>query len=424
MSKNNNQHSFFQLLASYLLVFIIFAVFSFVFTDPNLTLINNQFFINWQQFLWQNILPNIYLRSGIYIILITLLFLNYHCLIKFLPKKITIFNKKILFLLFFLVFFLLISYNALSHDLFNYIFNARMLIKYQANPHQLVALTFAYDPWSRFMHNIHTTAPYGQVWTFISTIPYYLGFDKFLITWLNFKAFAFLGMFITLLILKKFLVNEKNRNYKLAILFLNPLILIETIVNAHNDWWMMWPVLASFLLAKKFKKSHKKNYFLLILIVCLMFFSIFTKFASLVAIPFLIYYLIEEKLDQFKVFKKQLLTKAKKFINEYFWDLVSIAFFLPLFTARSQRFLTWYLIWPMAFLPLVKSKWWQNNLLIFSASGLVSYLIWIIYIPWLNFDRILPNVLFYKQLVLWLPVLFFNIFFLGKYIIQRAKNKA
>jgi len=423
MFKNNNLRPFFYFLTFYLFLFLIWTIFSFVFTDPNLILINNESFINWQKFLWENILPNTYLRTGIYLTLVTSLIINYLYLIKFWPKKINFSDKKILFFLIILFLILLFSYNALSHDVFNYIFNARMLIKYGANPHRVAALNFVDDPWLRFMHNVHTTAPYGQAWTIVSLIPYFFGFHKFLLTWINFKFFSLLGMVISYFCLNKLSVKKQENNSDLALLFLNPLILIETISNTHNDWWMMWPVLASFLFAKKFTQEKKKNYLWLILIILLMFFSILTKFASLVALPFLIYFLFMNKIEKISIFRNNFLKKLRIYIDQYFWDLISVSFFLPLFTARSQRFLTWYLIWPMTFLPLLKSKWWRNTLLIFSFSALLSYLAEIIYVPWLYFDQTLPNVLLYKKALLWTAPLLYNLFSSLNLIIKNVKNK-
>lgn len=379
--------------------------------------------INWQNFLWQKILPNHLLRIIIYLILTTALIINYFYLIKFWPKKTIFSNKKIVLLLILIVLLLLLSYNALSHDVFNYMFNARMLVKYSVNPHRVVALTFANDPWIRFMNNTHTAAPYGEVWSGISTIPYFFGFGKFIFTWLNFKIFAFLGLLISAFILNKLLIKDSQKNYRLAILLLNPLILIETLSSAHNDWWMMWPILLGFLLTKKFIKEGKKNFLLLCLIIVLILFSIFIKYTSLLIIPFFLYLFLENKIKNLSMAKNAWFVKARNFINYYFWDLMSIAFFVPLITARSQRFLTWYLIWPMAFLPLLKSKWWRNCLVIFSYSALFSYLPDIIYVTWLFFDRDLPNLLLYKQIILWLPAVTYSLYFLYNVIRKNVKTK-
>lgn len=423
MLNNKNRQKFIGFLLIYLILFLCWAVFSYVFTDPNLTLINQPMIINWQNFLWQKILPNHLLRIIIYLILTTALIINYFYLIKFWPKKTIFSNKKIVLLLILIVLLLLLSYNALSHDVFNYMFNARMLVKYSVNPHRVVALTFANDPWIRFMNNTHTAAPYGEVWSGISTIPYFFGFGKFIFTWLNFKIFAFLGLLISAFILNKLLIKDSQKNYRLAILLLNPLILIETLSSAHNDWWMMWPILLGFLLTKKFIKEGKKNFLLLCLIIVLILFSIFIKYTSLLIIPFFLYLFLENKIKNLSMAKNAWFVKARNFINYYFWDLMSIAFFVPLITARSQRFLTWYLIWPMAFLPLLKSKWWRNCLVIFSYSALFSYLPDIIYVTWLFFDRDLPNLLLYKQIILWLPAVTYSLYFLYNVIRKNVKTK-
>ncbi len=419
---DTKQKIFLTLLVSYLLIFLIWTLFSFVFTDPNLILINHHYFLNYQTYLWQNILPNNRFRITLYLILIIALIINYFYLIKFWPKKINIFRKKIIFLTLGIFFLLIISYNALSHDVFNYIFNARILVKYGANPHLVVAQQFSDDPWLRFMHNTHTPAPYGHAWTLISVVPYLLGFTKFLTTWLSFKVFALLGMIIAYFCLKKLITKDNKSAADLAWLFFNPLILLETIGNAHNDWWMMWPVLASFIFIDRFKTAKQSKLFYLVAVCVLMFFSILTKYASLIAIPFLLYYLLKDQLNKLAFLKNKYLNQIKFFFDKYFWDLLSISFFLPLLTARSQRFLTWYLIWPMTFLPLLKSHWWKNTLIVFSMSALLSYLVDITYVPWLYFDQPLPNVLLLKQWLLWLPPLIYNGLFLIKKIGNNAKN--
>jgi len=131
---------------------------------------------------------------------------------------------------------------------------------------------------------------------------------------------------------------------------------------------------------------------------------------------------LKDQLNKLAFFKNKYLNQIKFFFDKYFWDLLSISFFLPLLTARSQRFLTWYLIWPMTFLPLLKSRWWQNTLVVFSLSALLSYLVDITYVPWLYFDQPLPNVLLLKQWLLWLPPLIYNGLFLIKKIGNNAKN--
>ena len=48
------------------------------------------------------------------------------------------------------------AYPMFSYDIFNYLFNAKMVLIYGANPHIKTALEFAFDPMVRFMQNTHT----------------------------------------------------------------------------------------------------------------------------------------------------------------------------------------------------------------------------------------------------------------------------
>jgi len=62
----------------------------------------------------------------------------------------------------------LISYPAYSHDLFNYMFDAKIATFYQQNPYLYKALDFPTDPWLRFMHWTHRYYPYGPSFLLLS----------------------------------------------------------------------------------------------------------------------------------------------------------------------------------------------------------------------------------------------------------------
>src|SRR3990172_6981226 len=78
----------------------------------------------------------------------------------------------------------------LSSDIYNYIFNAKMVWVYGANPHRQVALNFPDDQWLRFMHNTHTPAPYGYGWTMLSLVPSVIGQNHLKLTLLLVKMFV------------------------------------------------------------------------------------------------------------------------------------------------------------------------------------------------------------------------------------------
>lgn len=357
------------LLKSYFFLFAIFALFSFVIADPNLILLKYDWFMSFQTYLWKNILPLQNFRSIFFFTLIVLIFANYLLILRNFEKLKLNSRKNFWQFLVIISLPLIISYNGLSHDLFNYIFNAKMVIEYNANPHIKTALDFANDPMIRFMNNTHTPAPYGYGWTALSLVPYAAGLGKFLSTFFVFKLFAFLSLFLTLLISEKFFKKESYQ--KLAFFFLNPLVLIEILSSAHNDLWMLASALLAVYLASEFKN---KKLIKIILIVLLMAFSISIKFATVVLLPFIGYFLIEEKLGKWKLG-----------IWKYKYELMSLAMFAPLVTERSKQFLPWYLLWSLIFVPMIKIKFLRNLLIVFSLSSLLRYVPWFYFIPWMSF---------------------------------------
>lgn len=392
------------LLKSYFILYLVFAIFSFVLTDPNLILLKADWFINFQTFLWRNILPLQNLRTVFFFFLLILIFLNYLLILKNWSKLNLDSRQNFWRFLILISLPLVISYNALSHDLFNYIFNAKMVVEFGANPHLKTALDFPDEPMLRFMNNVHTVAPYGYGWTALSLLPYLAGFGKFLSTFAVFKIFSFLSLVISLLILEKFF---KKVNYRqLALFFLNPLLLIEVLSSAHNDLWMLAPALLAIYLSLDLRKSTLLK---TILIIILMTISISIKFATLALLPFLFYFIFKEKF--------------KKLSNLPIFDLMSITMFLPLLTERSKHFLPWYLLWSLIFVPLVKNKLWRNLILVFSLSALLRYLPWLYYLPWMSFHLDTSQTLLWQKGITWLIPAFYLLLSSLLFIFNRKREK-
>lgn len=390
------------LLISYFFLFLVFSLFSFVLTDPNLYLLSSDWFVSFQTFLWQKFLPLQLWRTLIFAFLICAIFLNYAIIIKN-WSKLELKNRKIFWSYLLLISLpLIISYNALSYDLFNYIFNAKMVLEFGGNPHLQTALEFPNEPMLRFMNNIHSVAPYGYGWTGLSLLPYALGFGKFLSSFLVFKLFALLSLFLSLLISEK-LFNKVNYR-QLALFFLNPLVLIEILSSAHNDLWMLAPALMAIYLAANF---DKKSLIKLVLIVLLLIISISIKYATIVLVPFVLYLIFKNKLPK---------------IN-YFYDMASLAMFLPLLTERSKHFLPWYLIWSLIFIPFIKNSLWRQLLIVFSFSSLLRYLPWLYYLPWMSFHLNTSNLLTYQKSITWLIPAFFLLSKGILFLFNRARAK-
>ncbi len=419
-------------LLLFFLVLVGYALWSYGLTDPNLVLLDWSPYWQFQQWAWQTLFHNRPLQTTLYVLLVGALFVIYSWITWLLRKlDLPITNIKHLLLAFCIycvvVSPLFISYNALSHDVFNYIFNARMVVKYQANPHQDVALKYNYDPWTRFMHNTHTPAPYWYGWTAVSIFPYLLGFGKFVVVWFNFRLFALLSLFIYGLIIWSWQKQQKQtpKLWQFAFFFLNPLIIIEIISNAHNDLWMMAPALLAFLLMLKQPKSTTWT---IISLGCLLF-SISTKYATLILLPLWLILLKfqDPKRGVFSIFTKIINSSWHKLIP---W-LISGLLFLPLLSDRSRWFLPWYLIWALSLTPLLVSEVWTSDLRRINISFLDKigsrsllwgkyWIFWLLalslsslfrYVPWLWQGEYSQKITTEEIIITWLGgLLYFGLF--------------
>ena len=206
---------------SYLIVVIGLFFYSFTQVDLNLTL------SRWPPMLvMQNYFQNIgyYQRplSVFLYIVIVFLFFIFYFLFLWLARIEKI--RGIWGLIIATTVILTFSYNAFSYDLFNYIFDAKIITFYQQNPYLQKALDYPSDHMVSFMRSTHRTYPYGPAWISL-TIPLSLvGFNVFLPTLYLFKgliAASFLG---TVYFLNKILDNLKMQNtlYGICLLYTSP----------------------------------------------------------------------------------------------------------------------------------------------------------------------------------------------------------
>lgn len=232
-----------QTYAVYSILLILLTLYSYALVDPNLTLINHPFWTNFRNAAVQIGYYRRFLSFGLYFGLITALFGAHYFFVKNSKR----FNAVHLAILAGAM--LVISYPFLSRDFFNYLFDAKIITVYGANPYAKTALDFPQDTWLRFMHWTHRTYPYGPTFLPLTLIPSFLSFGKFVLNFIFFKA-MFVGFYILSVYFLSHLpatpeVEEKRsdgktswikHNSKLAIFFAtSPLVLIEGLVNAHND---------------------------------------------------------------------------------------------------------------------------------------------------------------------------------------------
>lgn len=221
----------------FIIVLSVFAVWSYTLVDLNLTLLNWQPYLSIQSQLIQLGYFNRQLNATILLLLLIGIAL-YYMLVGYRSLALAQLQRTVLIT----GIFLSLGYTAFSHDLFNYIFDSRMITVYGVNPYHYTALDFPNDEWIRFMQWTHRTYPYGPTWLLLTIIPSFLGLGKFLFTYTLFKLIflaAYLtGAYYTYQILKILSSQQRIHLLGLAAFAFNPLILIDGLLSPHLDMVM------------------------------------------------------------------------------------------------------------------------------------------------------------------------------------------
>ncbi len=213
-----------MLIVIYGIILFILTIYSYCLVDPSLTLFNTP---TWD--VMRTYLINIgyfqrSLSSTIYMSLLVAMFIGYWFLVKQ-YKKVSVLHLSLV-----VGILCVFSYPFLSRDIFNYMFDAKILTFYHQNPYLMRGLDFPNDHWLRFMHWTHRTYPYGPTFLPFTLIPAFLGMGKFIIHFFLYKAMTVIFYFISVYVLQKM-------NKKWAIIFAaSPYIIIEGLINAHNDF--------------------------------------------------------------------------------------------------------------------------------------------------------------------------------------------
>lgn len=273
---------------------------------------------------------------------------------------------------------LLITYTAFSYDMFNYIFDAKIVTAYHENPYLKKALDYPQDPMLSFMRWTHRTYPYGPVWLGITVPLSYAGMQIFTVTFFLFKLLMALSyggtVYFIYKILKKVLPSQAL--FGAAFFAFNPLVIIESLVSGHNDIVMLCLAMAAV-----YALVHKK--FLLALVILML--SIGIKFATIFLLPVFLY-----------AWYLSLRQKKISWLKLIMFMALGMSGAVLAASLRSN-FQPWYLLYVLPFTALLAGqKAVRMSVILLSMIGLCNY------IPYLysgNWDPPIPTILLSLNLI-------------------------
>lgn len=364
------------------LSYLVLAVFSYAYVDLNLTLSQNSLILSFVGLMQQLGYFHRAAASSIYVLFLVFsftffiynLWLFYKFKVSFNYLKTSVLINTII---------LVFAYPFLSSDLFNYLFDAKIILNYHASPYTHRALDFPSDEWLRFMRWIHRYSPYGPLWLGISTIPAFLGFGKFILNLFTFKifigSFHLVNTYLIYKILQK--INPKFLLFGTSFYALNPLFLIEGIANAHNDI-----VLAAFLLGTTYFLIVGKTKLAIIALAA----GMLIKYLSVLTIPWLFLVKIK-KLDYQKFVFANIITLS---IFTYLFSSFRISVPFVSSGATQVQFQPWYLFWTLPLVALIP----KVTLIVIGAA--ISFGALLRYLPFLyHGDWSQPNTQIFMQVV-------------------------
>lgn len=325
------------------------------------------------------------LSTGIYVGILVVFFALYIITLIALHKK-RLTTKDVWLIIGTVVVGTVLSYPAFSYDLFNHMFTAKTVLIYHKNPYEVLPLQFAgFDPWLSFMHWTHVKSIYSPLWILATLPPYFFGFGYLLLILWNFKILLAAAYVLAVWSIGKILMQDKHDRSMLgiAIFALNPLVIIESLVSAHNDIMMMaLAVLAIYLFGKKGKVV---SLFVLSL-------SIATKIMTVCLLP------------------------VWFFGWKRWMSLVAMCIGLLAFLTQREV-MSWYFLWIIPFIALLPDLW----MLTIISSG-VSLGLLLRYAPFLYYGHWNDPVPVMKPWLTYVPIVVSIIISLIYYAIKRNKS--
>ncbi len=324
-------------LPLFFVTIFILGIFSYGFVDPNLTLSVSPVFLKIQEplrFLAYYQRP---VATILFFVFLIGLFVCYGIFLKH-STKIFSSSRHFFVVLAASAVILAFSYPALTYDLFNYIATAKVAYTYHENPYVVMPTEIPNDPNLVFTRAANKVALYGPAWILLTTIPHLLGGGTIWTTLIAFKllnAVAYMGFSYFIWRITKNLIN--------VIFFaMNPLVLIEVIMNGHNDIYMMILAIGGLVLWQQ----NRKVYGFLLLVA-----SWLVKGATIILTPLLFW---------------RNISRERLLLIAFF--LLSFVFFV--IAPIREELYPWYAVWLIATVSLLPFK---SNRFIFGFTIVLSF---------------------------------------------------
>lgn len=306
--------------------------------------------------------------AELYIGLIMLMFLVQAAFL-FIDRLKNVSIKRLFILAGITTFIFSLAYPFISHDFFAYIFYARMVVFHHINPYIVSPEHLInQDYWITFIHNIEIVYPYGPLFLLYTIIPQIvLSSNRLVLNLFALKIMGGITFFLAGLILYKLLGKDKR---VFSLWYFNPLFIVESLVNGHNDILMIGLFFASLYLL-----SLKKYLSAWVVLIA----SVLIKFITIGAIPLMI---VSERW------------------KTLMFRILGLGLFAYILTT-SVAVHAWYYTWPYLFIPFMKLK----KISLF-AVYLIGVLLLINYFPFVK-SRLYGEQLPIPNIKIWIEILIF-----------------
>jgi hypothetical protein len=268
-----------------------------------------------------------------------------------------------------------LAYPFFSSDIFSYIFSAKILYVYHQNPYLVIPEVFRdKDIWLSFTYWTHRQYVYGPIFLLYSIVPLMLfTVKRFLLIFLTTKLAS--GI---IFILTGYLIYQQTNDLKKTafLWFVNPLLIIELLINAHNDLLMIFLFIFSVWLWDSKRRILGITSYVL---------SVLTKYVSF---PFGILVPLDKK--------------ARSFIS----TLLTILFLIIL-GVRYQGSQVWYFTWLYFTIPFTTLKT-KSYFTLFIFQIILLYDKYYGFVSSGNWGSVIPNIAQSTSLIVPIIILIFE----------------